>query len=166
PTLTALEDFLTDLNICLLIVSHDRFFMDKLCTKLLVCEGNGVIKEWIHSYTELREMQKERAKEGKEVKEVKEAKEEREVKEEREAKGARTVKKMTYAERNELKKLDKEMPALEKKKEEIAAEMVAKSADHHAIMELSIQLEKVTSELEKSGDRWLVLMEKQEAEGA
>ncbi|MBP9080792.1 MAG: ABC-F family ATP-binding cassette domain-containing protein [Flavobacteriales bacterium] len=166
PTLTALEDFLTDLNICLLIVSHDRFFMDKLCTKLLVFEGNGVIKEWIHSYTELREMQKERAKEGKEVKEVKEAKEEREVKEEREAKGARTVKKMTYAERNELKKLDKEMPALEKKKEEIAAEMVAKSADHHAIMELSIQLEKVTSELEKSGDRWLVLMEKQEAEGA
>jgi ATPase subunit of ABC transporter with duplicated ATPase domains len=39
PTLNALEDFLTDLNICLLIVSHDRFFMDKLCTKLLVFEG-------------------------------------------------------------------------------------------------------------------------------
>jgi ATP-binding cassette subfamily F protein uup len=55
PTLNALEDFLTDLNICLLIVSHDRFFMDKLCTKLLVFEGNGVIKEWVYSYTELRD---------------------------------------------------------------------------------------------------------------
>jgi ATP-binding cassette subfamily F protein uup len=72
--------------------------------------------------------------------------------------------KMTYAERNELKKLDKEMPELEKKKEEIAAEMVAKSADHHAIMQLSLELEKTTGQLESMGERWLVLMEKQEAE--
>jgi ATP-binding cassette subfamily F protein uup len=55
PTLNALEDFLTDLDICLLIVSHDRYFMDKLCTKLLVFEGEGKIKEWVGSYTELRE---------------------------------------------------------------------------------------------------------------
>jgi ATP-binding cassette subfamily F protein uup len=175
PTLNALEDFLTDLNICLLIVSHDRFFMDKLCTKLLVFEGNGVIKEWIHSYTELREMQKAQVKggrpfgsaQGEEVKEVPFGSAQGgKVKEVKEVKPRSAPKKMTYAERNELKKLDKDLPALEKKKEEIAAEMVAKSADHHAIMELSIQLEKVTSELEKFGDRWLVLMEKQEAEGA
>lgn len=156
PTLNALEDFLTDLNICLLIVSHDRFFMDKLCTKLLVFEGNGVIKEWIHSYTELREMQKELA-----ARPTKKVEVPVDAAPKKKASG-----KMTYAERNELKKLDKDMPALEKKKEEIAAEMVTKAADHHAIMELSIALEKVTSELEKFGDRWLVLMEKQEAEGA
>jgi ATP-binding cassette subfamily F protein uup len=156
PTLNALEDFLTDLGICLLIVSHDRFFMDKLCTKLLVFEGNGVIKEWIHSYTELREMQKELA-----ARPTKKVEVPVDAAPKKKASG-----KMTYAERNELKKLDKDMPALEKKKEEIAAEMVTKAADHHAIMELSIALEKVTSELEKFGDRWLVLMEKQEAEGA
>ncbi len=154
PTLTALEDFLTDLNICLLIVSHDRFFMDKLCTKLLVFEGNGVVKEWVYSYTELRDMQLAKAaRPAEKVAPVVET----------------TVKKkpsgkMSFGERNELKKLDKEMPALEKKKEEIAAEMVAKSADHHAIMQLSLELEKTTGQLDKMGERWLILMEKQEAE--
>ncbi len=155
-TLNALEDFLTDLDICLLIVSHDRFFMDKLCTKLLVFEGDGVVKEWVYTYTELREMQKERERSAKDVKDVKDMKEVR---------PRATSNKMTYGERLELKKIDKELPALEKKKEQLLAEMAAKAADHHAVMELSIQLEKTTSEIERISDRWLVLMEKQEAEG-
>jgi ATP-binding cassette subfamily F protein uup len=69
PTLNALEDFLVDLDICLLIVSHDRYFMDKLCTKLLVFEGEGKIKEWVGSYTELRERQKDEAEKPKGAKE-------------------------------------------------------------------------------------------------
>ena len=155
PTLNALEDFLTDLNICLLIVSHDRFFMDKLCTKLLVFEGNGVVKEWVHSYTELRDYQRELA--SRPTKKVEAPVEAAPTK--KKASG-----KMTFAERNELKKIDKDLPALEKKKEELAAEMVAKAADHHAIMQLSIDLEKVTTQLDTLGERWLVLMEKVEGE--
>ncbi|MCI1753878.1 MAG: ABC-F family ATP-binding cassette domain-containing protein [Flavobacteriales bacterium] len=155
PTLNALEDFLTDLNICLLIVSHDRFFMDKLCTKLLVFEGNGVIKEWVYSYTELRDYQKELA--SRPAKKVEAPVEAAPAKK-------KPAGKMTFAEQNELKKIDKDLPALEKKKEELAAEMVAKSADHHAIMQLSIDLEKVTSQLDTLGERWLVLMEKVEGE--
>ncbi|MGV9012817.1 MAG: ABC-F family ATP-binding cassette domain-containing protein [Flavobacteriales bacterium] len=154
PTLNALEDFLTDLNICLLIVSHDRFFMDKLCTKLLVFEGNGVVKEWVHSYTELRDYQKEVASRPKKVEAPVVAA----------SAPKKPTGKMTFAEQNELKKIDKELPTLEKKKEELAAEMVAKSADHHAIMQLSLELEKVTSQLDKLGERWLVLMEKVEGE--
>ncbi|HRN37789.1 MAG TPA: ABC-F family ATP-binding cassette domain-containing protein, partial [Flavobacteriales bacterium] len=124
PTLNALEDFLTDLDICLLIVSHDRFFMDKLCTKLLVFEGDGVVKEWVHTYTELREMQRDQEKEVKAVREVK-------------AEKPRTpTNKLTYGERIELRKIDKELPALEKKKEETLAEMAEKASDHHAVMEL------------------------------
>jgi ATP-binding cassette subfamily F protein uup len=155
PTLNALEDFLTDLNICLLIVSHDRFFMDKLCTKLLVFEGNGVIKEWVYSYTELRDYQKELA--SRPAKKVEAPVEAAPAKK-------KPAGKMTFAEQNELKKIDKNLPALEKKKEELAAEMGAKSADHHAIMQLSIDLEKVTSQLDTLGERWLVLMEKVEGE--
>jgi ATP-binding cassette subfamily F protein uup len=79
PTLNALEDFLTDLGICLLIVSHDRFFMDKICTKLLVFEGEGIIKEWVLSYTELREHQKEQERTAKEVRSAKGAKEEQPI---------------------------------------------------------------------------------------
>jgi ATP-binding cassette subfamily F protein uup len=156
PTLNALEDFLTDLGICLLIVSHDRFFMDKICTKLLVFEGEGKIKEWVLSYTELREAQKDQEKAAKGLKEVKEEREEKQEK--KTAQGN----KLTYAERIELKKIDKELPELEKRKEQTLADMAEKASNHHAVMELSIQLEQITAKLEKLGDRWLVLMEKEE----
>ncbi len=149
-TLNALEDFLTDLDICLLIVSHDRFFMDKLCTKLLVFEGDGVVKEWVHSYTELREAQKEQERQEREPKEAPATKE----------KATAKTGKATYAERLELKKIDRELPKLEARKEELLKEMAEKSADHHAVMELSIKLETLARQLDEMGDRWLELMEK------
>ncbi len=152
PTLNALEDFLVDLDICLLIVSHDRYFMDKLCTKLLVFEGEGKIKEWVGSYTELRERQKYEATKPKEVKEVK-------VKEEKKPEAA--AKKLTYAERLELQKIDKEMPKLEAKKAELVESMGKTGVDHHRIMELSLELEKTGKRLDEITDRWLVLSEKE-----
>jgi ATP-binding cassette subfamily F protein uup len=167
PTLNALEDFLRELDICLLVVSHDRFFMDKICTKLLVFEGEGKIKEWVGSYTELREMQKARELQAQRAKNA-----ETEVKK-AESAGARSSgsrsgdperEKMTFGEKNELKKLDKEVPALEKKKEELLAKIAASTTDHHAIMQLSIDLEKAVKELDTRSERWLVLMEKAEAE--
>lgn len=164
PTLNALEDFLTDLGICLLIVSHDRFFMDKICTKLLVFEGEGIIKEWVLSYTELREHQKEQERTAKEVRSAKGAKEEQPAREEKEVKKdkkAAPVSRLTYAERIELKKIDKEMPELERKKAELLTDMSAKASEHHAVMELSIALEQVTAKLEKLEERWLVLSEKE-----
>ncbi|HEY0975922.1 MAG TPA: ABC-F family ATP-binding cassette domain-containing protein [Flavobacteriales bacterium] len=154
-TLNALEDFLFELDICLLIVSHDRFFMDKLCNKLLVFEGDGLVKEWVGSYTELREVQKlrENARPAPATAEVKPAEP---------APKKAAANKMTFGERNELKKIDQELPVLEKKKEQILADMVSKSADHHAVMQLSIQLEAVTSRIDQLSERWLVLTEKAE----
>jgi ATP-binding cassette subfamily F protein uup len=151
-TLNALEDFLIDLDVCLLIVSHDRFFMDKLCTKLLVFEGEGRIKEWVGSYTELREAQKEKAAAARAAKETKEVRQERPVG------GAK--KKLTYAERLELQRIDKEMPQLEKRKEELLAIMAQGGTDHHAMMEHSIELERTIKELDRMTDRWLELSER------
>jgi len=159
PTLNALEDFLVDLDICLLIVSHDRYFMDKLCTKLLVFEGEGKIKEWVGSYSELRERQKYEASKPKEVNVVKmnasTALSTSELK-----KPVTTVKKLTYAERLELQKIDKEMPKLETKKAELLGSLAKGGTDHHAIMQLTVDLEKTVSELDRITDRWLVLSEK------
>ncbi|MBK9627465.1 MAG: ABC-F family ATP-binding cassette domain-containing protein [Flavobacteriales bacterium] len=152
PTLNALEDFLVDLDICLLIVSHDRYFMDKLCTKLLVFEGEGKIKEWVGSYSELRDRERYEASRPKEVKEVK-------VKEQK--KPAATAKKMSYAERLELQKIEKEIPKLEAKKAEILEAMGKGGVDHHKIMELSVELEKTGKRLDEITDRWLVLSEKE-----
>ncbi|MFN3875181.1 MAG: ABC-F family ATP-binding cassette domain-containing protein, partial [Flavobacteriales bacterium] len=152
PTLNALEAFLMDLDACQLIVSHDRFFMDKLCTKLLVFEGRGVIKEWVGSYTELREAQK--AREGREARDGKEEKAPPAPKAEP------PRKKLTYAERLELQRIDRELPRLEARKEELLAIMAQGGADHHAMMEHSIALERTIAELDRMTDRWLELSEK------
>jgi ATP-binding cassette subfamily F protein uup len=164
PTLNALEQFLVDLDVCLLIVSHDRFFMDKLCTKLLVFEGQGKIKEWVGSYTELREKQKEEAERARPTK----------------TSASRTTsdsptdptvaavdptatgakKKLTYAERLELQRIDKEMPLLEARKEELLIIMAAGGTDHHKMMEHSIELERAIKDLDRMTDRWLELSER------
>ena len=164
PTLNALEDFLTDLDICLLIVSHDRYFMDKLCTKLLVFEGEGKLKEWVGSYTELRERQKDDAVRSKGTKEVKEVvvKEVPTVKDVKGAKEEAPKKKLTYAERLELQKIDKEMPKLETRKQELLLIMAKGGTDHHAMMQQSVDLEKVMKELDRLSDRWLELSERAE----
>lgn len=154
PTLNALEDFLTDLDVCLLIVSHDRFFMDKLCTKLLVFEGEGRIKEWVGSYTELRDLQKQKLREGSSKRVEQQSAPSNSAPKEK-------PKKLTYAERLELEKIDKSMPALEKRKAELLLLMAEEGADHHTLMERSIDLERTTAELERMTDRWLELSEKE-----
>ncbi len=137
-------------------MSHDRYFMDKLCTKLLVFEGEGKIKEWVGSYTELRDRQRDEATRGKSVKEVVVEKEVKEMKGAKEE----APKKLTYAEKLELGKIDKEMALLEKKKEEVLLALSQSGADHHVIMERSVELERTTARLDQLTDRWLVLSEK------
>ncbi len=153
PTLNALEDFLDDLDACLLIVSHDRFFMDKLCTKLLVFEGEGRIKEWVGSYTDLREKQRLAAKAPIRKKEPAPVVEKP---------VAKKSKKRTYAERLELARIDKEMPELEKRKAELLRVLSAGGTDHHVIMERSIELERTVKELDRMTDRWLELSERED----
>ncbi|MBV6406314.1 MAG: ABC-F family ATP-binding cassette domain-containing protein [Flavobacteriales bacterium] len=159
PTLNALEDFLMDLDACQLIVSHDRFFMDKLCTKLLVFKGGGAIAEWVGSYTELREAERE-ARAGEER-----ARAEKAGRKDREAAPAAPnaqagAKKLTYAERLELERIDRDMPKLEARKQELLALMAAGGTDHHRMMEHSIELEKAMRELDRMTDRWLELSER------
>jgi len=169
PTLNALEDFLTDLDICLLIVSHDRYFMDKLCTKLLVFEGDGKIKEWVGSYTELRDRQRADGAKKSSVPTVAAVVPKAETaglrngdptEGSKAAKPKSATPKMTFAERNELKKLDAEMPKLEKRKEEILAALAKGGTDHHVMMERSLELEETIKQLDSMTDRWLVLSEK------
>jgi ATP-binding cassette subfamily F protein uup len=153
PTLNALEDFLLDLDACLLVVSHDRFFMDKLCQKLLVFEGEGKVKEWVGTFTELRD--RKIAAPFIEVSRpaVKEPVPER-------LKG--TSKKLTYAEKLELQRLEKDLPVFETKKEELLGSLGEAGIGHEELARRSLQLEELTRTLEQMGDRWLELSEKGE----
>ena len=73
---------------------------------------------------------------------------------------------MSFGEKRELQQLDEQVPALEKKKEDLLVRIAAGGTDHHAMMQHYIDLERTTKELDEKSERWLVLTEKAERESA
>ncbi|HEU4902946.1 MAG TPA: ABC-F family ATP-binding cassette domain-containing protein, partial [Flavisolibacter sp.] len=113
PTLSVLENFLLDFQGCLLIVSHDRYFMDRLVDHLFVFEGAGAIRDFPGNYTQYREWQKQQEFVDEEAK--KEA-----TPQKQETKPAMvTKKKLSFKEQREFETLDKEIPQLEKERAEL-----------------------------------------------
>ena len=150
PTLTVLESFLSQFQGCLIIVSHDRYFMDKIVDHLLVFEGEGKIKDFIGSFTEYRDQQAQ----NKNTKKNEPAK----PTEEKQTKNTNSKRKLSFKEQKELENIEKEMPVLKKKQDEIL-EKLNNETDYNIISELSQQLEETTSQLEAHEMRWLELQE-------
>ena len=148
PTLTVLESFLSQFQGCLIIVSHDRYFMDKIVDHLLVFEGEGKIKDFIGSFTEYRDQQAQ----SKNTKKSEPAK----PTEEKQTKNSK--RKLSFKEQKELENIEKEMPILKEKQDEIL-EKLNNETDYNIISELSQQLEETTSQLEAHEMRWLELQE-------
>ncbi|MBP6572883.1 MAG: ABC-F family ATP-binding cassette domain-containing protein [Flavobacteriales bacterium] len=162
PTLNALEDFLAELNVCLLVISHDRFFMDKICGRLLVFEGDGHIKEFVGNYTELRERKRvEKLRLSQANAQARNAAVEAAQQEKVEK--PRT-KKLTYAERLELEKLNTDVPELEERKEKLTASFAEAGIGHEELLKRGAELEALIKELESKSERWLALTEKAEGE--
>ena len=150
PTLTVLESFLAQFQGCLIIVSHDRYFMDKIVDHLLVFEGEGKIKDFIGSFTEYRDQQAQ----NKNTKKSEPAK----PAEEKQTKNTNSKRKLSFKEQKELENIEKEMPVLKEKQDEIL-EKLNNETDYNIISELSQQLEEPTSQLEAHEMRWLELQE-------
>jgi ABC superfamily ATP binding cassette transporter, ABC protein len=150
PTLTVLESFLSQFQGCLIIVSHDRYFMDKIVDHLLVFEGEGKIKDFIGSFTEYRDQQTQ----SKNTKKSEPAK----PTEEKQTKNTNSKRKLSFKEQKELENIEKEMPVLKEKQDEIL-EKLNNETDYNIISELSQQLEETTSQLEAHEMRWLELQE-------
>ncbi len=150
PTLTVLESFLAQFQGCLIIVSHDRYFMDKIVDHLLVFEGEGKIKDFIGSFTEYRDQQAQ----NKNTKKSEPAK----PAEEKQTKNTNSKRKLSFKEQKELENIEKEMPVLKEKQDEIL-EKLNNETDYNIISELSQQLEETTSQLEAHEMRWLELQE-------
>jgi len=152
PTLTVLESFLSQFQGCLIIVSHDRYFMDKIVDHLLVFEGEGKIKDFIGSFTEYRDQQAQ-SKNTKKSEPTKPTEEE-----EKQNKNTNSKRKLSFKEQKELENIEKEMPVLKEKQDEIL-EKLNNETDYNIISELSQQLEETTSQLEAHEMRWLELQE-------
>ncbi|WP_312765181.1 ABC-F family ATP-binding cassette domain-containing protein [Epilithonimonas sp.] len=166
PTLTVLENFLQNFQGSLIIVSHDRYFMDRIVDHVLAFEGEGKIKEFVGNFSEYREHLKSEDKNPKveapkaeKVEAPKEASAQLSVTSQQSvANNQQPKKKISFKEQRELETIEKEMPKLEGKRAEIL-EQLNNESDYDKISKLSSELEIVSEKLEEFEMRWLELQE-------
>lgn len=148
-TLNVLESFLLDYPGCLLVVSHDRYFMDKIVDHLFVFRGEGVIEDFPGNYSDFR------AYEDSIEPEKEEPKEKVNWKDNQVKKGG-----LNFNEQKEYQRLERDIKDLERKKETIEAKFLDVSLSEEAIEKNSKELEKVLKEMETKEERWFELAAK------
>jgi len=149
-TLNVLEDYLKSFSGCTIVVSHDRFFMDKIVDHLFVFEGDGVIKDFPGNYTEYRDWEEDRAKaEQSSIKIDKPVRE----------KTATEKKKLSFKEKKELDDLEKEISHMEKEKKNLEEELNSGILAADVLHKKSIRYGETNSQLEEKELRWLELSE-------
>jgi len=164
PTLGILENFLSEYQGCLLIVSHDRYFMDRLVDHLLVLEGNGVVRDFPGNYSQYREWQKlddERAEFRPPGDGYQASPSPAPAAKPVEASVAPAVvkKQLTYKEKRELEDLEKEMARLNQEKKDITEKLNSGMAPFDQLQQLSIRIGEISQLLDDKELRWLELSE-------
>ena len=153
-TLEVLEEYLQDYPGCVIIVSHDRFFMDKIVDHLLVFNGEGVIKDFPGNYTQYREWESLKPKEAQNDKKTADT----DKKEKREFVGEQRRKK-TYKEKCEFEQLGKDIAKLEQEQKEIEEALCSGTLSIDELTEKSKRLSEIKDALEEKEMRWLELSE-------
>ncbi len=147
-TLNVLEDFLEKFNGCLVLVSHDRYFMDHLVDQLFIFEGDGVIRPFNGNYSDYRTFIEEQ-EEVKSKPPVVQWKEE----------SIAGKKKLSYKEKQEFEQLQQELQKLEQRKAELTSTLNSGITDHQKLQELADQVQQVNDVIEQKTFRWLELSE-------
>ena len=149
-TLNVLEDFLEKFTGCLVLVSHDRYFMDHLVDQLFIFEGEGKIKPFNGNYSDYRDYLEEMETSAKPVQSSDNQFAKIEVK---------TKKGLSYNEKIELEKLPTEIEKMEKEKVQLTEQLNAGSTDHEVLTQLAIQIQELGNAIEAKTARWLELSE-------
>lgn len=149
-TLQILEEYLQDFPGCVIVVSHDRYFMDKVVDHLMVFKGEGEIKDFPGNYTQYREWQALLPKEAGELKVDKDTKP---------TKTVREKVKMTFKEKREFEQLEKDITLLEDEKKRIEDALSTGMLSVDQITEMSKRLPVLNDELDEKSMRWLELSE-------
>ncbi len=155
PTLGVLENFLSEFPGCLLIVSHDRYFMDRLVDHLFVFEGNGVIRDFPGNYTQYRQSADKSPSyyTGNNEKQVPAAAREQVVGDKK--------RQLSYKEKREFELLEKEISDLTKEKAAITEKLNNGNTPFEELQQLSVRIGEVTQLLDEKEFRWLELSELQ-----
>jgi len=151
-TLTVLEDYLELFPGVVITVSHDRYFLDKVCDQLLIFEGEGRITRYFGSYTEFLEKQKVDQERSIVSINVKPSEKQEEPKKQKK-------KKLTFKEQKEWEEIDEKISTLEQEIEVLQQEMVKASSDYEKLNDLMKQSEIKNQELEYLIERWTYLAE-------
>lgn len=149
-TLNVLEEFLERFTGVLLLVSHDRYLMDRLTEQLFILEGEGYIDIYAGNYTDYR-LEKEEAIKKENVSKTNSAK----------LKSQETKSRLSYKEEKELEELENTIPTLETKLTELA-ERLSSTTNHEALTELSREIEDIKKKIDENTFRWLELTELKE----
>ena len=155
--MAVLEEYLRNFQGCLVVVSHDRYFMDKMVDHLFVFEGEGKILDIVGNYTDYRKVQNGRSKEVKKNLEAPLSKEEEKFL--KPTILSNEKRKLNFKEKEELKTLEKKLAELEGIKLELTDKLSDTSKSNSELYEAGIVLGKVISELDELSNRWLELSE-------
>ena len=149
-TLQALEDYLQDFPGCVIVVSHDRYFMDRVVDHILVFAGQGAVTDFPGNYTQYRQYSALQSKE--------QAKAESTQREKKDYHND-TRRRLSYKEKRELEQLEKDIDALEKQQRQIEAELCSGTLSVEDLTEKSRLLPKLKAEADAKSERWLELSE-------
>jgi ATP-binding cassette subfamily F protein uup len=156
-TLNVLEDFLEQFPGCLMIVSHDRYFMDRLVDHIFIFEGDGQIRDFPGNYTDYREWLKENDQEKLKEPAINKNMAPAAVSS---SSTSSDKKKMSFNEKKEYETLEKEIEKLENEKADLIAKLNAGSGNHAELAEWSKKISALEKELDTKSSRWLELADK------
>lgn len=157
PTLSVLENFLAEFPGCLLIVSHDRYFMDRLVDHLFVFEGDGVVRDFPGNYSLYRMKQKEEGNiAAQPIPATAQVKEQPAVIANQ---PAGTRRQLSFKEKREFESLEKDIASLSKEKETITLKLNSGDTPYEELQQLATRIGQVTQQLDEKEMRWLELSE-------
>ena len=159
PTLQVLETYLQDFRGCVIVVSHDRYFMDKVVDHLLVFKGDGVIDDFPGNYTQYREFAAENEERERAERQAAPKPAPAKAEPARAERNASRPRRLSYKERQELDALELEMSALEDEKKHIEAALCSGLLSVQELTEKSIRLPQIDQRLDEAMERWMELSE-------
>ena len=161
-TLNVLEEYLQSFKGCVIVVSHDRYFMDKVVDHLLVFKGNAELKDFPGNYTDYREwneLMEEQEKDEKKAEQKKAAQKKTSVTEVKTEPKAPDRKKLSFKEKQEFEALEKEIPQLEAEKADIEKQLASGTLSSDEIIKASQHFGELGDIIDEKTMRWLELSE-------
>ncbi len=156
-TLNVLEEYLRHFKGCVIVVSHDRYFMDKVVDHLLVFKGNAALKDFPGNYTDYREWKEQQEQKEREEQSAERAKQEKKVVEKPASENAR--RRLSFKEKKELEQLEAEIAELETEKATIETNLCSGTLSVEELTTLSKRLPELNNLLDEKTLRWLELSE-------